>query len=57
MSVTPPEINHPQKAEGVRKFVTSQYRWLIHYTVNDAAGEIVVLNVKHPAGRRDHEDT
>jgi toxin ParE1/3/4 len=45
-----------QKAEGVRKLVTSKYRYLVYYTVNDVAEEIVILNVKHPARRRDHED-
>jgi hypothetical protein len=42
-----PEINHQQNAEGVRKFVTLKYCWLIHCTLNEAAGEIVILNVKH----------
>lgn len=44
------------KAEGVRKFVTRKYAYLVYYTVDEAAEEIVILNVKHPARRREHED-
>jgi len=51
-----PHVGRPQKAEGVRKFVTRQYGYLIYYMVDDAAEEVVILNVKHPARRREHED-
>ena len=51
-----PHVGRRQKAEGVRKFVTPKYRYLIYYAVDEAADEIVILNVKHPARRRDHED-
>jgi plasmid stabilization system protein ParE len=40
----------------VRKFVTPRYAYLIYYTVDDAAGEIIILSVKHSAQKRDHED-
>jgi hypothetical protein len=30
--------------------------YLSYYTVDSAAAEIVVLNVKHPAQRREHDD-
>jgi hypothetical protein len=36
--------------------VTRKYAYLTYYSVDEAAGEIVVLNVKHPARQRDHED-
>lgn len=45
-----------QKAEGVRKLITRQYGYLIYYMIDDVAEEIVILNVKHPARRREHED-
>ena len=45
-----------QQTQGVRKFVTPRYAYLIYYTVDDAAGEIIILSVKHSAQKRDHED-
>ncbi len=51
-----PHMGRRQKAEGVRKLVTGRYSYLIYYTVDEAAEEIVILNVKHPARRREHED-
>jgi toxin ParE1/3/4 len=40
----------------VRKFVTRKCAYLVYYTVDDAAEEIIILNVKHPAQFREHED-
>ena len=51
-----PHVGRKQKAEGVRRFVTHKYAYLVYYTVNEAAEEIAILNVKHPARRREHED-
>ena len=51
-----PHVGRRQKAEGVRKLVTRKYPYLVYYTVDDAADEIVILNVKNPARRREHED-
>jgi toxin ParE1/3/4 len=51
-----PHVGRKQNAEGVRKFVTRKYAYLVYYTVDEAAEEIVILNVKHPARRREHED-
>jgi toxin ParE1/3/4 len=51
-----PLAGHRQKTEGVRKIVTSRYRYIIYYTLDDTAEEIVILNVKHPAREHDHED-
>jgi hypothetical protein len=39
----------------VRKFVTRKYAYLVYYTVDEAAEEIVILNVKHPARTREYE--
>jgi len=52
-----PHVGRPQKIEGVRKLVTRKYAYLIYYAVDEVAGELVILNVKHPARERDHEDT
>jgi plasmid stabilization system protein ParE len=51
-----PGAGRPQQAEGVRKLVTRKYAYLVYYTIDDAAEEIVVLNVKHSAQKREHED-
>jgi toxin ParE1/3/4 len=51
-----PHVGRKQKVEGVRKFVTHKYAYLVYYTVDEAAEEIVILSVKHPARRREHED-
>jgi len=51
-----PHVGRRQRTEGVRKIVTRKYRYLVYYTVDDTAEEIVVLNVKHPARRREFED-
>jgi len=37
-----PRVGRLQKTEGVRKFVTPRYAYLIYYTVDDAAEEIIV---------------
>jgi toxin ParE1/3/4 len=45
-----------QAAPTVRKLVTREYVFLIYYTVDEVADEIVVLNVKHPSRKREHTD-
>ena len=39
-----------------RRFITRKYAYLVYYTVDDAAEEIIVLSVTHAAQRREHED-
>lgn len=51
-----PHIGRLQQTKGVRKLVTHKYRYLVYYTVDEAAGEIIILSVKHPAQRREHEE-
>jgi plasmid stabilization system protein ParE len=51
-----PRAGRPQQTSGVRKFITRKYAYLVYYTVDDSAEEIIVLNIKHPAQRRQHED-
>jgi plasmid stabilization system protein ParE len=51
-----PHAGRPQKLGQVRKFVTPRYNYLIYYVTEDSVDEIVVLNVKHPARAREHQD-
>jgi plasmid stabilization system protein ParE len=51
-----PQIGRRQKAEGVRKLVIRRYAYLVYYTIDEAANEIIILSVKHPAQRREQED-
>lgn len=51
-----PHAGRRQKAEGVRKFVVPRYGYLVYYVVDGPAQEVVILNVKHSARRREHED-
>jgi toxin ParE1/3/4 len=51
-----PQVGRAQSVEGVRKFVTRKYPYLVYYTVDEAAGEIVILTIQHPAREREHED-
>lgn len=40
----------------MRKIVTRRFGYLIYYTVDEVVEEVVILNVKHPARRREQED-
>ena len=51
-----PQAGRPQQTEGVRKLVIRKYTYVIYYTMDEAADEIVILSVKHPAQEREHED-
>jgi toxin ParE1/3/4 len=51
-----PQVGRPQQTDGVRKFVTRKYAYLVYYTIDEAAEAIVILNVKHPAQEREHSD-
>jgi toxin ParE1/3/4 len=51
-----PHIGRQQQVEGVRKLVTQRYPYLVYYTVDDEAGEIIVLAIQHPAREREHSD-
>jgi addiction module RelE/StbE family toxin len=51
-----PHIGRQQQVEGVRKLVTRRYPYLVYYTVDDEAGEIIVLAIQHPARKREHSD-
>jgi plasmid stabilization system protein ParE len=49
-------VGRPQQTPDVRKFITRKYAYLVYYSVDEAAEEVIILNVKHPAQRREHED-
>lgn len=51
-----PKVGRLQKPEGVRKLVTRRYSYLVYYSADEAAGEIIVLSIQHPAREREHED-
>ena len=51
-----PNVGRRQKAEGVRKLVTRRYPYLVYYLINDAAEEIVILTIQHPARERQQID-
>jgi toxin ParE1/3/4 len=51
-----PHVGRPQKAEGVRKLVTRRYPYLVYYTTDEEAEEIVILAIQHPAREREHSD-
>jgi plasmid stabilization system protein ParE len=51
-----PNLGRRQSTEGVRKIVTRRFAYLIYYTVDRANDEIVILNVKHLAQEREHQD-
>jgi toxin ParE1/3/4 len=51
-----PEAGRRQTIEGVRKFVTRKYPYLVYYTVDPSAEEIIILAIQHPAREREHED-
>jgi toxin ParE1/3/4 len=51
-----PGIGRRQKVAGVRKILTRRYRYLVYYTVDDSAEEIVILTIQHPARKRQRSD-
>jgi plasmid stabilization system protein ParE len=51
-----PRAGRLQQTDGVRKFVTRRFAYLIYYTVDSAAAEIIILSVRHSAPKREHDD-
>ena len=51
-----PEAGRRQAIEGVRKFVTRKYSYLIYYGFDRSADEIVILTIQHSAREREYED-
>jgi plasmid stabilization system protein ParE len=51
-----PHLGRQQKVEGVRKLVTRRYRYLVYYTLDVEAEEIIILAIQHPAQEREQSD-
>jgi toxin ParE1/3/4 len=51
-----PRIGRKQSIPGVRKLVTRRYSYLVYYRVDIDAGEVVVLNIRHPARKRKYKN-
>jgi len=52
-----PNAGRSQTTEGVRKLVTRKYSYLVYYTVDELAEEVIILGIKHPAREREHDDS
>ena len=52
-----PRIGCLQTTSGVRKICTRKYPYLVYYTVDDVADEIIILAVRHTARERNFPDT
>ena len=51
-----PELGRRQTVEGVRKLITRKYFYLVYYSLDRSADEIVILTIQHPAREREYED-
>ena len=51
-----PQIGRAQTVEGVRKIVTRRYPYIVYYSVDADAQEVVVITVQHPARAREYTD-
>jgi len=51
-----PRAGRAQTVEGVRKIVTRRYAYIVYYSVDDAAQEIVIITILHPARERPYSD-
>ena len=51
-----PEAGRRQTIQGVRKFVTTKYSYLIYYVLDQSVDEIIILTIQHSAREREYED-
>jgi plasmid stabilization system protein ParE len=51
-----PQIGRAQNLEGVRKLLVRRYPYLIYYTFNEAAEEVIVLTIRHGARGPEYSD-
>jgi plasmid stabilization system protein ParE len=51
-----PQVGRQQKVECVRKLVTRHYPYLVYYTADEAAEEIIIIAIQHSAREREHAD-
>jgi toxin ParE1/3/4 len=52
-----PRTGRLQTLEGVRKLVVRRYPYLIYYTIDDLAEEVIVLAIQHASRDRDCQDS
>jgi toxin ParE1/3/4 len=48
-----PKLGRLQSVRGVRKLVTRKYPYLVYYSTDEAAREIVMLAIQHAARARE----
>src|ERR1035437_5531795 len=51
-----PQVGRQQEVEGVRKLVTRHYPYLVYYTADESAEEIIIITIQHPARERENSD-
>lgn len=51
-----PALGRRQTVDGVHKLVAHKYPYLIYYTVDEEAEEVVILTIRHPSRGRDYSD-
>jgi len=51
-----PEAGRRQTVEGVRKLIVRRYSYLVYYSIDRSADEILILTIRHSARRRDYDD-
>jgi plasmid stabilization system protein ParE len=51
-----PRIGRAQTVEGVRKIVTRRYPYIVYYSVDDGAREIIIHTIQHASRRREYTD-
>jgi|SRR5690349_1635900 len=47
-----PHVGRRQRVGNARRLVTRRYRYLVYYTVDDVAQEIVIVTIQHPSRER-----
>ena len=56
MPVRFPRAGRAQTVEGVRKIVTRRYAYIVYYSVDAEAEEVIVSSIQHPARERPFTD-
>ena len=51
-----PQLGRSQQTPRVRKLVVPRYGYLIYFVVDAAAGELIVLRIRHGRRRRSYKD-
>ncbi len=51
-----PRMGRRQTLDGVRKIGVRKYPYLVYYTVDDGADEIIILTIQHASRERDFSD-